>query len=134
MNSKTFKNNTMKKANIRPTFVIVFTLLSVLLSCKTDNLSECPNLPSFQAQVLPIILNNCATSSCHSFGGFAPFLLTTHQEIDSAVINRNFLMAIKHQTPYPMPRINPFLPDATKLSDSLIQIIECWINQGRPNN
>jgi hypothetical protein len=43
-------------------------------------------------------------------------------------------MAIRHQTPVPMPRYDPFLPQAYKLSDSVIQIIECWINQGRPNN
>jgi hypothetical protein len=115
-------------------FSIVVLSFLLFIACKPSAFDNCPDIPSFNGQVRPIILNNCATSSCHGFGGFAPFQLMTYEQIDSVAMFGSLLMAIKHQTPKPMPRTNPFLPDATLLPDSLIQIIECWVNQGRPNN
>jgi hypothetical protein len=121
---------------MRVSKLLIFILFSCLLivSCKPTNYDGCPNVPSFSAQIQPIMQQNCATASCHGYGGFAPFGLNTHSEVDSAALNTNFILAIKHQTPLPMPRVDPFLPDATLLPDSIIQIIECWVNQGRPNN
>jgi hypothetical protein len=117
-------------------FVFFIITISILLfsSCKPINLEGCPDIPSFSSQVQPIIINNCATASCHGFNGFAPFTLITYEQIDSLAMTGLLLLSVKHQTPKPMPRTNPFLPDATRLPDSLIQIIECWVNQGRPNN
>lgn len=118
-------------------YILIFGLsvaMFLFQACEPENMGDCVLQPSFQAQVYPIILNNCATADCHGFGGLAPFMLTNFQEIESAAINTSLLFAIRHQTPNPMPRINPFLPDAILLPDSLLQIIECWIYQGRPNN
>jgi hypothetical protein len=42
--------------------------------------------------------------------------------------------AIKHEGPFPMPRIDAMQPAADKLADSLIHTIECWVLQGFPNN
>lgn len=123
----------MKKI-ISPLLVMGLLLMS---SCGKDPLSnvECPaGLVSFSAQVQPLINQNCNISGCHGFLNEAPFQLLTHQQIDSAVIYGNLLFAIKHQSPLPMPRIDPLLPDAYLMPDSLINIIECWINQGRQNN
>lgn len=89
---------------------------------------------SYAAQVQPIINQNCNVSGCHGFSNAAPFQLLSHRQLDSAVIYTNLLLSIKHQSALPMPRIDPLLPDAYLLPDSLIQIIECWINQGRQNN
>ena len=114
-------------------FIITFSLL-LIISCKPSNLEGCPDIPSFSSQIQPIIINNCATASCHGFNGFAPFTLITYEQIDSIALSGLLLLSIKHQSLRPMPRTNPFLPDATRLPDSLIQIIECWVNQGRPNN
>jgi hypothetical protein len=122
----------MKASNL--IFLFTSFLILLFISCKPTNFDGCPDVPSFNGQVQPIIINNCATASCHGFGGFAPFPLITYEQIDSIAMFGTLLLAIKHQTPKPMPRINPFLPDATRLPDSLIQIIECWVNQGRPNN
>jgi hypothetical protein len=114
-------------------FIITISIL-LFSSCKPTNIEGCPDIPSFSSQVQPIIINNCATASCHGFNGFAPFTLITYEQIDSLAMTGLLLLSVKHQTPKPMPRTNPFLPDATRLPDSLIQIIECWVNQGRPNN
>ena len=112
-------------------------IIFLTLSCEKGNISniDCPNgIISFSAQVQPLINQNCNNSGCHGYMNEAPFQLLTHQQIDSATIYCNLLLSIKHQTPTPMPRIDPLLPDAYMLSDSIIQIIECWINQGRQNN
>lgn len=114
----------------------IFTIF-IFFGCKKENVTavDCPSgIVSFSAQVQPIINQNCNTSGCHGYINEAPFQLLTHQQVDSAVIYSNLLLSIKHQSPVPMPRIDPLLPDAYQLSDSIIQIIECWINQGRQNN
>ena len=127
-----------KKITIMRSFLFPLVAgLSMLTSCKPDNVTpvECPSgIVSFSTQVQPLINQNCNVSGCHGFMNEAPFQLMTHQQIDSAVIYCNLLLSIKHQSPVPMPRIDPLLPDAYMMSDSVIQIIECWINQGRQNN
>ncbi|MFN6015787.1 MAG: hypothetical protein ACK47F_13950, partial [Flavobacteriales bacterium] len=106
-------------------------------SCKPYNVTpvDCTSgIVYFSAQVHPIINQKCNVSGSHGFLNEAPFQLLTHQQVDSAVIYTNLLLSIKHQSPVPMPRIDPLLPDAYMMPDSVIQIIECWINQGRQNN
>lgn len=118
-------------------YCILFTGILFLYSCKPDNVTpvDCPSgIVSFSSQVQPIINQNCNTSGCHGYINDAPFQLLTHQQIDSAAVYCNLLLSLKHQTPLPMPRIDPLLPDAYMLPDSIIQIIECWMNQGRQNN
>jgi hypothetical protein len=114
----------------------IFCTLLLTSACHEDPIVvDCPSgIVSFSAQVQPIINQNCNVSGCHGFLNEAPFQLMTHQQVDSAVIYGNLLFAIKHQSPLPMPRIDPLLPDAYMMPDSLINIIECWINQGRQNN
>ncbi|MFN6013482.1 MAG: hypothetical protein ACK47F_02185 [Flavobacteriales bacterium] len=118
-------------------FASIVSGIIIFTSCKPDNVTpvDCPSgIVSFSAQVQPIINQNCNVSGCHGFLNEAPFQLMTHQQVDSAVIYTNLLLSIKHQSPVTMPRIDPLLPDAYMMSDSVIQIIECWINQGRQNN
>lgn len=118
-------------------YCILLTGILFLYSCKPDNVTpvDCPSgIVSFSSQVQPIINQNCNTSGCHGYINEAPFQLLTHQQIDSAAVYCNLLLSLKHQTPLPMPRIDPLLPDAYMLPDSIIQIIECWMNQGRQNN
>ncbi len=112
-------------------------IIFLTFSCKEENITniDCPSgIVSFSTQVQPLINQNCNISGCHGYMNEAPFQLLTHQQIDSATIYCNLLLSIKHQTPFPMPRIDPMLPDALMLPDSVIQIMECWINQGRQNN
>ncbi len=130
------KNNkyTYVLSGVKLGVFLVFIAVFIFSCRRNDTIEGCSTQISFNAQVQPIIQQNCASPNCHGYGGAAPFNLITYQQIDSAVLNANLLLSIKHQTPYPMPRINPFLPEATQLPDSVIQLIECWINQGRQNN
>jgi hypothetical protein len=115
-----------------------FVLLSYFIfSCKKNRQKDnenCVGMISFAANVSPIIQNHCLNSGCHGFDNGNTFQLLTHQQVDSAVIFHNLLPSIKHQTPFPMPRIDPLVPDAIKLPDSVIAVVECWVNQGRQNN
>ena len=95
----------------------VFGMLS-LAACKDEEITQvdCPSgVVSFSAQVQPILNQNCNTMGCHGFNNGAPFQLMTHQQVDSAVVFGNLLLSIKHQTPTPMPRLDPLIPDAYML-------------------
>ena len=131
------KFDTLQKKGMRIHFASILSGIIILTSCKPDPVTpvDCPSgIVSFSSQVQPIINQNCNVSGCHGFMNEAPFQLMTHQQVDSAAIYCNLLLSIKHQSPVPMPRIDPLLPDAYMLPDSVIRIIECWINQGRQNN
>lgn len=115
-----------------------FTIFSFLLlaSCAKDKTPEpvviepdvCDSIPkSFAQDVQPIFTDNCV--SCHNAANnFANGQSwETHAEI-SANIDM-ILTAINHEagaTPMPYQQ--------TKLSDSLIQVIECWAADGAQNN
>lgn len=123
---------------------LLFTLLSValfslfLFSCRKDKAiapESCTlRTISFAADVQPIISTNCAIDGCHGTNPNAPFTLLNYGQIDTAVRFNNLLRAIKHEGPVPMPRITPLQPQARKLPDSTIRVIECWIAQGALNN
>jgi hypothetical protein len=96
--------------------------------------ANCDRPISFNGEVFPIIELTCNNFACHSPGSGTTFSLSSYSEIRDAVFKANLLESIKHQTPNPMPRYDPSLPDAYKLNDSIINILECWINQGSLNN
>ena len=121
------------------TIVFLIVLLIGVLSCKkqdqnTVNNAQCDRQYSFSNDVFPIVVITCNNFGCHDGASPNAFPLTTHAEIRNAVFQSNLLEAIKHQTPNPMPRIDPLLPDAYLLNDSIIKIFECWISQGTLNN
>ena len=84
---------------------------------------------SFSADVQPIFTNNCVT--CHSSANSASFangqVWETHAEISAN--KESISTAINHE-----PGKTPMPYQGTKLSDSLIQIIDCWIAQGAQDN
>lgn len=121
---------------------ILFSCLALfvlgIISCKKDKAispeSCSAKTYSFANDINPIIQANCAINNCHGTNNQAPFNLFTYGQIDTAVRFYGLLRAIKHEGPIAMPRIDPALPAATKLPDSSIRAIECWIEQGRLNN
>lgn len=88
----------------------------------------CVDTVYFNNEVLPLIVQNCATSGCHGNGSSAGgYNLESHSNISTNA--SQILSVIKHETGVTaMPLGNP------KLSDSLIQQVECWIAQGKLNN
>jgi hypothetical protein len=109
-------------------FLLIF--ITVFSSCEKDkvggNLSYpdviCSDTISFVNDVLPIIQNNC--TGCHNNSNGYTF--TNHQNISSnyaAIIGS--MQGLGYQL---MPKGLPAIPD------SVIQKIQCWVNQGMKNN
>lgn len=112
-------------------------LFLITASCSKDKTPEpvivvpaanvCDSIPkTFSSDVQPIFQTYCV--SCHS--GSTPsagYKLVDHNDISSNITIS--LEAIKHQAGVTaMPYFQP------ALSDSLIQVIECWVADGTPNN
>jgi hypothetical protein len=81
----------------------------------------------FSSHILPMMQQYC--QSCHGNsvqnGGVK---LTTHNDVVSAITNRNLLENIKHLSGFKA------MPPGAKLPDCEIQKVEIWIDDGMPNN
>lgn len=80
---------------------------------------------TYSADVKSIIDNNCA-KSCHSAGNHAGGInLSDHENVKTEAQKARFMMSLKHEGTYaPMPKKSP------KLSDSTLNILSCWIENG----
>ncbi len=112
--------------------VLVFLgscLFISLSSCRKDKIqstvdTNCIDTVSFSQAVLPIIQQNC--TGCHDVGNSTPYTLTNHTNISN---NALAVIGSMHGQSYNlMPQGGPALPD------SIIQFVQCWINQGKLNN
>ncbi len=96
----------------------------------------CNDTLTFVNDILPIFQTNCAIGGCHVSGSlYAPFDATDYDTLDFFINSGALLNAIKHTGAIKMPRDNPSdptIPASTKLPDSTINKIECWINNGFP--
>ncbi len=114
-------------------FLITIVALSATQSCSKDKtkLPE-PNIcnnPSYTylADVKPIYDFYCASLPCHSSAAQASSVdLSDYTNAKLHTELGNALCAMKH-TCWEMPKDEP------KLSDSLIQIVECWAANGFQN-
>lgn len=84
---------------------------------------DCTDSISFSQQIAPLIQNNCA--SCHGAGAGTNPVLSNYAEISE---NRIAILNSLKGSPQLMPQGGPALPD------SLIQQVQCWVQQGAPNN
>ncbi|MFK7787733.1 MAG: hypothetical protein AB8B56_21610 [Crocinitomicaceae bacterium] len=117
-------------------FLVGASLLAIALittpSCNKDQVAEpipleCPDTISFATTVEPLIQQNCSTSGCHDASAAGGYNLEGHGNIST---NANaILTAIRHENSgLPMPLGQP------KLSDTIIQQVDCWIKQGALDN
>lgn len=119
---------------------ILVSIFFMMNACEKDQVpappppTPCDSISvSFNNQIQPMIINNCAEPNgaqnvCHSSGNASGgYVLETHTQISgSAEIS---LSAMKHEIGFePMPYFQP------KLNDTLIQQMQCWIEQGKLNN
>lgn len=112
--------------------ILVFICVSIfisLISCRKEKVQStidpnCVDTVSFSQKVLPIIQQNC--TGCHDVGNSTPYTLTNHTNISNNVTP---IIGSMHAQSYQlMPQGGPALPD------SIIQLVQCWINQGKLNN
>lgn len=82
------------------------------------------NVPSFSAEILPIIQSRCATSGCHVAGGNAPTVFASHAQISASAAAIKARTQAKTMPPSGSPQ----------LTDGQIQLIADWVDAGAPNN
>jgi len=132
---------------MRYTSLFFMAALLIISSCKKDDdppltEEECADVNStFATQVQPIFAASCALSGCHDQSSAeAGLRFNTHSNIKQAIeINQQqFLASINFQGNAAgwMPRSNATQPaqSSDKLPDTQIEIIECWITRGMPND
>lgn len=128
----------MKHARILVIICLVIFSFTGFQSCLKEKAKQpdvCgTKIYSFQTDILPILTTHCAVSNCHVPSGLAPYVATDYAALEPYAADGRLMNAITHTGPYPMPRIDALLPDATKLHDTLINKISCWVQQGYPNN
>lgn len=125
---------------IRTGIVILIFISATVISIvacqkeKANQQIECPRTYSYKNDIDTIIETNCRFPGCHADASNSGFTMNTYEEFKIAVETKGVLAAIKHEGPNPMPRIDPAQPAATKLADTLIQAIDCWVRQGMLDN
>lgn len=94
----------------------------------TDS-SQCDSV-SFSLHVQPIFIQNCAISGCHnSTSARAGRIFETYTQIKNGVVSGSVICVINHEPGcLRMPR------NALKLAQKSIDLIECWEQEGAPNN
>lgn len=117
--------------------LILTSFAFLALSCVKDKTVEpapepvdpCAETVSFNDELLPEIFNiSCNTSGCHdAVTGSGGYVLETHEQICT---NADVILdVLQHNSGFvPMPL------GGEKLNDSLIQKMDCWIEQGLLNN
>lgn len=107
----------------------------IILSCGDDDMMMQPapgetcsgETPSYQDDIEPIISAACAISGCHvnGFGSGDFSSYTGVKDRASGIKNR----AVVQQN---MPPSSS--PGPSSLNDAQIELLECWIDAGAPNN
>lgn len=113
-------------------FILICTIL-LFVSCAYDKEDllypgaafDCNLSPSkFNTDIKPIMLASCATAGCHNVADAAAgVVLETYDQVN-AFADRINQRAVVEKT----------MPVAGPLSNTEIDKISCWINQGTPNN
>jgi uncharacterized membrane protein len=128
------------KTNIK-SLAMSFLLIGLVASCGTKKAAEvlqstpkvekkinCNASNSYTSNIKGLVDMHCA-KSCHSASKHMYGIdLSSYELLKEEAIKPRFMAAIKHQmlaTPMPLK--------AAKLSDSTIQVIECWIENGMVN-
>ena len=111
-------------------------IMSVMVSCHKDKAEPVPPVAacdtlqvSFANDIQPIFDAHCNNAGCHDAITQAHGnILETHGQISAQA--ENSYRAMNHEAGYTaMPLGNP-----TKLPDSLLNKMNCWIQDGKPNN
>jgi len=114
----------------------------MVYSCKEDEEPEpqgggntpqelCDSLDiTFDTHIKAIVDNSCNGATCHAPGGGGGFSLQTYDEVKGAAQYPAFLGAIMQMDTF---TFMPYTP-APKLSDALIEQLECWEKSGFPEN
>lgn len=117
-------------------FRSVLLILAVCTSASCTHEPDLTGIPdvSFDKEIRPLVVSQCAYSGCHSSGG-EEFPLTNYDEIRLKVTpgdarNSDLYRAVTHR-----PGSDPMPPSGyPDLSDRDLKLLFIWIEQGAKNN
>ncbi|MBL0316874.1 MAG: hypothetical protein IPP69_14355 [Flavobacteriales bacterium] len=108
--------------------MVICLAMSILISCKKESSKKTPTCdgshPTYNSAIKSIINGNCNSSGCHnagssngdftSYSGLAPYL-------NNGSFKREVLT-------------NQTMPENGSLSQTQLNSIQCWVNDGYPEN
>ena len=114
-------------------FLLFFLCLSLFIQCTKDksapivptasNICDSINPVSYSDDIVPILTDN-GCFGCHSNSS------PVFNDYSSVYTNRdNILLSIQHD-----PSLSSMPQGMSKIEDSLINKVHCWIESGAPNN
>jgi len=103
-------------------------IVCVLISCKKDSNKKTPTCdgshPTYNATIKTIINGNCNSSGCHNAGSSRGDF-TTYSGLSPYLTNGSFKREVL---------TNQTMPENSSLSQSQLNTIQCWVNDGYPEN
>ena len=114
--------------------ILIFAAMVIMFSCTSDENDTSPvndcttSKPTYTVNIASIMNASCALAGCHSASSkSAGFDLSNYTTTKSAAANSKFLKSIKHES-----GVSRMPEGGSKLPDSTIKLIECWISNGTP--
>lgn len=89
-------------------------------------------MPTFTADVQPILVRNCA-APCHHPGGVGPFSLLTYEDVAKRGKFIAKVTQTRYMPPFPADRQFQHYANERGLSESEINTIQAWVNNGMPD-
>ena len=121
--------NHLSKHCILGLILFSISVLCIFSSCGDDEGTTTPcTSPSYSSDIRPIIVESCALVGCH-VAGFADGDYSSYQGVKANADSGTLGAQI---TSGDMPPANS--PGPTNLSNAEIDLINCWIADGAPNN
>jgi uncharacterized membrane protein len=114
--------------NLPFSLVALFLILGV--SCTKDKTiaPSCNEEVSYSQDVVPIIMNSCAVSGCHTSSSAANgIVLETYEQL--FVLREDVLKTVRHEAGVTAMPIG-----SDQLAAEQIQKMACWIEQGALDN
>ena len=109
-----------------------FLFILVTSSCEFNNEEElygkeidAPTEVSYSTDIFPIIQMSCATTGCHTQGGFANGIFEGYAGVNAKVNNGSLRQRVL---------VERDMPPGGSLSDKDLAIIKAWLDNGAPNN
>jgi hypothetical protein len=99
---------------------------NVTITATNTSNTNCDKV-TYTKDVKPIMITKCATPNCHVPGGSNPTDLDTYAGVKAIVDNGRFKKRMIDGNP-------SFMPTSGKLSGSVLGNIQCWLDNGAPNN